>query len=173
MSDSSRPHELQPARPPCPSPIPEAHSDSCPSSQWCHPSHLILCRPLFLLPPILPSISLFQWVNSLHEVAKVLEFQLQHRSLQRNPRTDLLQNGLVGSLISLYCRFHSLLTYPNIFLTAPVFVSDAQPHPTDIYLFSASHGAREAGETEPAWRQDCVICCVGPRYFCHCVKNAP
>ena len=41
--------------------------------------------------------SLFQWVNSLHEVAKVLEFQLQHHSLQGNPRVDLLQNGLVGS----------------------------------------------------------------------------
>ena len=40
------------------------------------PSHLILCRPLLLLPPIPPSMSLFQWVNSLHEVAKVLEFQL-------------------------------------------------------------------------------------------------
>ena len=37
-------------------------------------SHLILCRPLLLLPPIPPSISLFQWVNSLHHVAKVLEF---------------------------------------------------------------------------------------------------
>ena len=37
--------------------------------------------------------SLFQWVNSSHEVAKVLEFLLQHHSLQRNPRTDLLQNG--------------------------------------------------------------------------------
>ena len=44
-----------------------------------------------------PSISLFQWVNSSHEVAKVLEFQLQHHSFQRNPRADLLQNGLVGS----------------------------------------------------------------------------
>ena len=41
--------------------------------------------------------SLFQWVNSLHEVAKVLEFQLQHHSFQRSPRVDLLQNGLVGS----------------------------------------------------------------------------
>ena len=39
-------------------------------------SHLILCRPLLLLPPIPPSISLFQWINSSHEVAKVLEFQL-------------------------------------------------------------------------------------------------
>ena len=41
--------------------------------------------------------SLFQSVNSSHEVAKVLEFQLQHHSFQRNPRTGLLQNGLVGS----------------------------------------------------------------------------
>ena len=41
--------------------------------------------------------SLFQWVNSLHEVAKLLELQLQHHSFQRNPRVDLLQNGLVGS----------------------------------------------------------------------------
>ena len=41
--------------------------------------------------------SCFQWVSSSHEVAKVLEFQLQHHSFQRNPRADLLQNGLVGS----------------------------------------------------------------------------
>ena len=41
--------------------------------------------------------SLFQWVNSSHEVARVLEFQLQQQSFQRTPRTDLLQNGLVGS----------------------------------------------------------------------------
>ena len=40
---------------------------------------------------------LFQWVNSSHEVAKVLEFQLQHQSFQWTPRTDLLQDGLVGS----------------------------------------------------------------------------
>ena len=40
---------------------------------------------------------IFQWVNSSHEVAKLLEFQLQHHSFQRNPRADLLQNGLVGS----------------------------------------------------------------------------
>ena len=39
-------------------------------------SHLILCHPLLLLPPIPLSISLFHWVNSSYEVAKVLEFQL-------------------------------------------------------------------------------------------------
>ena len=40
---------------------------------------------------------LFQWVNSSPEVAKVLEFQLQHQSFQWTPRTYLLQDGLVGS----------------------------------------------------------------------------
>ena len=40
---------------------------------------------------------LFQWVISLHEVSKVLEFQLQHQSFQWTFRTDLLQDELVGS----------------------------------------------------------------------------
>ena len=38
VSDSLRPHESQHARPPCPSPSPGVHSDSRPSSQWCHPA---------------------------------------------------------------------------------------------------------------------------------------
>ena len=38
VSDSLRPHESQHARPPCPSPAPGVHSDSCPSSWWCHPA---------------------------------------------------------------------------------------------------------------------------------------
>ena len=38
VSDSLRPHELQHARPPCPSPTPGVHSNSHPSSQWCHPA---------------------------------------------------------------------------------------------------------------------------------------
>ena len=40
---------------------------------------------------------LFKWVSSSHQVTKVLEFQLQHQSFLRTPRTDLLLNGLVGS----------------------------------------------------------------------------
>ena len=40
---------------------------------------------------------LFQWVSSYHQVAKVLEFQLLHQSFQWTLRTDLLQDGLVGS----------------------------------------------------------------------------
>ena len=38
VSNSLRPHESQHARPPCPSPTPGVHSNSCPSSWWCHPA---------------------------------------------------------------------------------------------------------------------------------------
>ena len=54
-------------------------------------NHLILCHS-----PFLPALNLsqhqglFQWVSSSHQVAKVLEFQLQHQSFQWIPRTDLL-----------------------------------------------------------------------------------
>ena len=63
-------------------------------------SHLILCHPLLLLPPIPPSIRVFSNESTSHEVAKVLEFQLWHQSFQWTPRTDFLQDGLVGSLCS-------------------------------------------------------------------------
>ena len=60
-------------------------------------SYLILCHLRLLLPPIPPSIRVFSNESTLHEVAKVLEFQLQHQSFQWTPRTYLLQDGLVGS----------------------------------------------------------------------------
>ena len=59
-------------------------------------NHLILCRPL-LLPPSIFQMGLFKWVSSSHQVAKVLEFQLQHQSFQRIFRTDFLYDGLLGS----------------------------------------------------------------------------
>ena len=64
-------------------------------SDAIQPSHLSSPSP----PAPSPSQhqSLFQSINSSHAVAKVLEFQLQHHSFQRNPRAGLLQNGLVGS----------------------------------------------------------------------------
>ena len=56
-----------------------------------------------LLSPSPPALNLSQhqgllkWVSCSHQVAKVLEFQLQHQSFQWTPRTDFLQDGLVGS----------------------------------------------------------------------------
>ena len=66
VCDSLWPHRLQQARPPCPSPTPGAFSNSCPLSQWCHPTILILCHPLFLLPSIFPRIRVFSSELALH-----------------------------------------------------------------------------------------------------------
>ena len=60
---------MQHASPPCPSSTPGVYPNSCPSSQSCHQcpsSHLILCRPLLLLPPIPPSIRVFSNESTLH-----------------------------------------------------------------------------------------------------------
>ena len=59
------------------------------------PSYLLLL-PSPPAPNPLQHQGLFQRVNSSHDVAKVLELQLQHHSVQRTPRTDLLQEGLIG-----------------------------------------------------------------------------
>ena len=53
-------------------------------------NHLILCRPLLLLPSIFSSIRVFSNVSSSHQVTKVSKFQLQHQSLQWIFRTDFL-----------------------------------------------------------------------------------
>ena len=58
VSDSLWPHESQHARPPCPSPSPGVHSDSCPSSQWCHPAVSSSVVP-FSCPHSLPALESF------------------------------------------------------------------------------------------------------------------
>ena len=59
VSDSSQPHELQHVRPPCPSPTPGVHSDSCPSGQWCHPGISSSVVPFFSCPQSLPASESF------------------------------------------------------------------------------------------------------------------
>ena len=76
VSDSLWPHGLQHARPPCPLPTPRAYSNSCPLSRWCHPAISSSSSPS---PPALKLSqhqSLFKWVSSSYQVAKVLESQL-------------------------------------------------------------------------------------------------
>ena len=64
MSVSLQPHEPQHTRPPCPSPTPRAHPNSCPLSQWCHPT-ILSCRPLLLLPSVFPRIRVFSNESAL------------------------------------------------------------------------------------------------------------
>ena len=95
--DSLRPGGLQHARLPCPSLSPGVCSDSCPLSWWWHPTiscSVVPSAPAFNLSQ---HQGLFQWVGSSHQVAKVLELQPQHQSLQWIFRIDFLWNWLVWS----------------------------------------------------------------------------
>ena len=97
MSDCLQPHELQ-------------HTGLPVHQQLLEPTQTHVhwvgdaiqpSRPLSFPSPPAPNLSqhqgLFQWVSSSDQVAKLLEFQLQHQSFQWTPRTDLLYDGLVGS----------------------------------------------------------------------------
>jgi len=80
MSDSLRHHESQHARLPCPSPTPEVHSDSHPSSQWCHPAISSSVVPLSSCPQSLPASEsfpmsqLFPWGGQSTGVSALASF---------------------------------------------------------------------------------------------------
>ena len=79
VSDSLQPHELQHARPPCPSPTPGVHSNTCPSRRWCHPGISSSVVPFSSLQSF-PASGSFQMSQFFTSGAKILEFQLQHQS---------------------------------------------------------------------------------------------
>ena len=98
VSDSLRPMNCSTPGLPVHHQLPEftqthVHNQVSDAIQTSHP----LSSPSPPAPNPSQHKGLFQWVNSSHEVAKVLEFQILHQSFQWTPRTDLLQNGLVGS----------------------------------------------------------------------------
>ena len=80
MSDSLRPRESQHARPPCSSPTPGVHSDSHPSSQWCHPAISSSVVPFSLGPQALPASQsfpvsqLFTWSGQSTGVSALASF---------------------------------------------------------------------------------------------------
>ena len=80
MSDFLWPHELQHARPPCPSPTPGVHSDSRPSNQWCHPAISPSVVPFSSCPQSLPASEsfpmsqLFAWGGQSTGVSALASF---------------------------------------------------------------------------------------------------
>ena len=96
VSSSLQPHGLQCTGLPCPSPTLRAYSNSCPLSWWCHPTISSSVIPFSSHPQSFPASGSFQ-MSSSHQVAKVLELQLEHQSFQWIFRIDFLEDGLVGS----------------------------------------------------------------------------
>ena len=72
---------------------------------------------------------LFKWVSSSHEVAKVLEFQLQHQSYQWTPRTDLLWDGLVWCVLNCFSRVQPCVTLWTIARQAPLSMGFSRLEP--------------------------------------------
>ena len=83
-------HGLQHAKLPCPSLSPRVCSNSHPLSWWCNLTIASSATPFSFCLQSFPASGSFQWVSSLHLVAKVLEFQLQHQSFQWIFRVDFL-----------------------------------------------------------------------------------
>ena len=124
MSNSLRPHESQHARPPCPSPSPGVHSDLRPSS------HLILWRPLLLLPPIPPSIRVFSNESTLRMTwPKCWSFSFSIIPSKEIPglisfRMDWLDLLVVqGTFKSLLQQFKSINSSALSFLYGPALTS--------------------------------------------------
>ena len=90
VSDSLWSHEPQHTRPPCPSSTLGVYPNSCPLSRWYHLTISSSSSAFRLSQHQGLFQGLFKWVSSSHQVAKVLDFQLQHQSFQWIPRTDFL-----------------------------------------------------------------------------------
>ena len=155
VSDSG-PHGLQHTSLLCPSPIPGACSNSCPSNKWCH---LILCHPLLLLPPILSSIKVFPNESVLHirwpecwscgfsislsnEYSGLDSFRIDLFDLlavQWTLKSLLQHHSSKASIIQYLAFYHPTLTsipdfWKTIALTRQTFVSKVMPLLLFIYL---------------------------------------
>ena len=77
-----QPHGLQHARPPCPSIPPKVCPSSCPLHRWCHLTISSSDALFSFCPQLSQHQGLFQWVDYLYQITRILELQLQHQSFQ-------------------------------------------------------------------------------------------
>ena len=137
VSNSLWPHELQHARPPCLSPTPRVHSNSCPSSRWCHPAISSSVIPFSSCPQSLPASEsfpmsqLFAWggpSTGVSALASVLPkntqdwsplgwtgwISLQSKGLSRvYSNTTVQKHQFFGAQLSSQSNSHILTYYPN------------------------------------------------------------
>ena len=110
VSDSLWPHGLQHSRPPCPLPTPRACSNSCPLSQWCHPTISSSVIPFSSCPQSFPASGSFPISQFTHQVAKYWSF-----SFSISPSNEY--SGLISfrmdwlDLLAVPGSFKSLLKY--------------------------------------------------------------
>ena len=128
VSDSLRPHESQHARPPCPSPTPGVHSDSRPSSPWCHPAISSLAVPFSSCPQSLPASEsfpmsqLFAWGGQSTGALALASF-LPKKSQGWSPSEwtgwiSLQSKGLCFRIIYNTCETRATYTHPQVIFSS-------------------------------------------------------
>ena len=139
MSDSLRPHGSRHTRPPCPSTTPGVYSNSCPLSPVMPSNHLILCRPLLLLPSIFHSIRVF----SNESVLPIRWPKYWSFSLNISPSNE--HPGLISfrmdwlDLLEVQGTLKSLLQYHSS--KAPILLCSA------FFIVQLSHPYMTTGKT--------------------------
>ena len=97
MSDFLQPHKPQHVTSPCPLPTPRAHPNSCPLSQWCHPTISSSAIPFSSCPQSIPE-SGSSWISQLFTSGgQSIGVSASTSVLLMNAQDDLLYYGLVGS----------------------------------------------------------------------------
>ena len=127
----------------CPPPTPRFCSSLCSLSWWCHPMISSSVTPFSFCPQSFPASEFFQWVCFLHQVAKVLEFHLQHQSFPWILRVDFLLDDLFD-LLAVQGTLKSLLQHHNSKVS--ILWCSA------FFMVRLSHPYMTTGKTIVGWR---------------------
>ena len=130
VSDSLRPHELQHSRPPCPSPTPGVHPNSCPSSQWCHPAISSSVIPFSSCPQSLQASVFFNELTLRMRWPKYWSFSFSIIPSKEHPGLISFRMGWLDLLAvqgtqesSSTPQFKSINSLALSFLHSPTFTS--------------------------------------------------
>ena len=147
VSSSLQPHGLQHVRPPCPSPTPRAYSNSCPLSQWCHPTISSSVVPLSCHLQPFPSSGSFQMSQFFASVGKSIVISASASVLPMNTQ-DWSPLGWTGWISLLSKGLRSLLQHHSS--KASILQCSA------FFTVQLSHSYMTAGKTIALTRQSFV-----------------
>ena len=161
LFDSLRPHELQHAKPPCPSPTPGVHPNPCPLSRWCHPTISSSVVPFSYCPQSFPASGFFQMSQLFTSGDQSIGVSASTSVLPRNTQ-DCSPSGWTG-WISLQSKglsrvFSNTTVQKHQFFSAQLF-----------FIVQLSHPYMTTGKTIALTRWTFVnkmislvlICCLG------------
>ena len=131
VSDSLQPHELQHTRPPCPSPTPGVYPDSCPLSQWCHPTISSSVIPFSSHPQSFPASGSFQMSQLFESDGQSIGVSASTSVLPMNTQdwSSLGWTGWISLHFKGLSRVFSNATVQNqqLFCNSAFFIVPVQP----------------------------------------------